>query len=33
MTEAATKGVQYKKVFLKSLQNSLDNKCARVSQA
>ena len=31
MTEAATKGVLHKKLFLKILQNSQENTCARVS--
>ena len=30
-TEAANKGVLYKKVFLEILQNSLENTCAKVS--
>ena len=30
-TEAATRGVLYKKVFLKILQNSQENTCARAS--
>ena len=31
MTEAATRGVLYKKVFLKLLQNSQENTCVSVS--
>ena len=30
-TDAATRGVLYKKVFLKILQNSQENTCTRVS--
>ena len=31
ITEAATEGVLWKKMFLKILQNSQENICARVS--
>ena len=31
MSEAATRGVLYKEVFLEILQNSQENTCARVS--
>ena len=31
MTEAATEGVLWEKMFLKILQNSQENTCARVS--